>query len=255
MIFLDTPQVADAAEFFALEYALAVRRSTEEFYFFWQTPPTLMLGRNQVVEQEIDLSAAQRGNVAVRRRNSGGGTIYTDGGTLQISHLVQNPSDMSVQLAVETRRLADALCKLRIPAEFNSRNDILADGKKVSGAAGYSCGHCYLYHASLLWEADLPAITELLTVDEAKLKRHGRCSVRQRVTSLSRFCGWSLAEFSARLRAELAADCPHRPPTREEARSASRYEERIFSDPTWIMHGKATFGIDETNSRKEIITS
>lgn len=255
MIFLDTPQVADAAEFFALEYALAVRRSTEEFYFFWQTPPTLMLGRNQVVEQEIDLSAAQRGNVAVRRRNSGGGTIYTDGGTLQISHLVQNPSDMSVQLAVETRRLADALCKLRIPAEFNSRNDILADGKKVSGAAGYSCGHCYLYHASLLWEADLPAIAELLTVDEAKLKRHGICSVRQRVTSLSRFCGWSLAEFSARLRAELAADCPHRPPTREEARSASRYEERIFSDPTWIMHGKATFGIYETNSRKEIITS
>ena len=80
MILLDTPQVADAAEFFALEYALAVRRSTEEFYFFWQTPPTLMLGRNQVVEQEIDLSAAQRGNVAVRRRNSGGGTIYTDGG-------------------------------------------------------------------------------------------------------------------------------------------------------------------------------
>lgn len=248
MIFLDTPQVADAAEFFALEYALAVRRSTEEFYFFWQTPPTLMLGRNQVVEQEIDLSAAQRGNVAIRRRNSGGGTIYTDGGTLQISHLVQNPSDMSVQLAVETRRLAAALRSLGIPAEFNSHNDILADGKKVSGAAGYGCGNCYLYHASLLWEADLSAIDALLTVNEAKLKRHGICSVRQRVTSLSRFCGWSFAEFSARLRTVLAADCPHRPPTPGEAQSANRCKERIFADPTWIMHGKGIPELSEKTS-------
>ena len=86
---------------------------------------------------------------------------------------------MSVQLAVETRRLAAALRSLGIPAEFNSHNDILADGKKVSGAAGYGCGNCYLYHASLLWEADLSAIDALLTVNEAKLKRHGIRSVRQ----------------------------------------------------------------------------
>ena len=248
MILLETPQAADAAEFFALEYALAAGRTPEEFCFFWQTPPTLMLGRNQAAEQEINLAAARRENVAVRRRNSGGGTIYTDGGTLQISHLVPDSPDISVQLAVETRRLAAALCKLGIPAEFNSRNDILVDGRKVSGAAGYGCGSSYLYHASLLWEADLSAIAALLTVDEAKLERHGIRSVRQRMTSLSRFCGWSFAEFSARLRAVLAADCPHRPPTPGEAQSANRCKERIFADPTWIMHGKGIPELSEKTS-------
>ena len=240
MVRLIEADYRDAAEYFSLEYALATRPDAPEFYSFWQTPPTLMLGYNQSAAQEVDLAAVLRRGVAIRRRRSGGGTIYTDGGTLQMTHLIPDSPDLSRQLAVETGRLAAALCKLGIPAEFNDRNDILVDGRKVSGAAGYGCGNRYLYHASLLWEVDPDAVGELLTVDPGKLRRHGIRSVRQRMANLSHFTGLSFGEFAGRLRDELLPpeyETVSPAPTDEAA--AREALKRTFGDRDWIMRGDA----------------
>lgn len=238
MILLDVSNFSDAADFFALEYAIAVTSPQDEFYFFWTTPPTLMLGRNQIAEQEINLNEATLRNIAIRRRFSGGGTIYTDKGTFLFSHLIINSSDISKQLALETQKLTNALCNLGIPASFNSRNDILINGQKVCGAAGYSYGKYYLYHTSLLWNANFSAIDQLLTVEISKMKRHGIQSVHQRVTSISDFCDMPFEEFKRRLSEEIVSSDPQsRFPNAEEIALMTEYKQRFFANEQWNMLG------------------
>jgi lipoate-protein ligase A len=58
---------------------------------------------------------------------------------------------------------------LGVPAELSGRNDILAEGRKISGNAQYVSGARIVSHGTLLYNTDLEEIGKALRVKASKL--------------------------------------------------------------------------------------
>ena len=83
------------------------------------------------------------------------------------------------------RPVIDTLAGYGVSAALKGRNDIVIDGRKISGLAqyikdGYICSHC-----SLLFRTDLEKLERCLTVDKSKYTTKAITSVRSRVANIS----------------------------------------------------------------------
>lgn len=186
MRYVESPSV-NPYERFAIEtYLLNERLAGEGFLIFWRTEPTLMLGRNQNAQAEINGAYAREHGIHVVRRLSGGGTIYTDLNTWQYSYILKKEGG-GVDFEPYTRRVAGALRALGVPASFSGRNDVTAGGRKISGSAQYIAKDRMIHHGSLLYATDLERMARALTVSGDKLVSKGIQSVRQRVANISEF--------------------------------------------------------------------
>lgn len=152
-------------------------------FFVWQSPPTVICGRNQIVEQEVNLSYCRERGIAVVQRRSGGGCVYSDRGNGMVSMIVR-PGPVEEVFPRQMERIALFLRSLALPAEVSGRNDILVDGRKVSGNAYCKTPHADIVHGTLLFDVDLDAMQLAITPSAAKLDRHGVASVRARVANL-----------------------------------------------------------------------
>ena len=156
----------------------------EESFFMWRVAPTVIIGRNQVLENEVNMEYCRKAGVLVVRRKSGGGCVYSDMGNLMIS-FISDRGDVSAVFDRYMSALAASLCDLGLPAVASVRNDIMVDGRKVSGNAFHQLPDRSIVHGTLLYSTDLEALTEAIRPPVEKLQRHGVESVRQRVMNLS----------------------------------------------------------------------
>lgn len=75
----------DPAWNLALDEALARGGEPLPVLRIWQNAPSVVLGRFQDVTQAVDLTACARDGVRVVRRATGGGAVYTEAGTLNVT--------------------------------------------------------------------------------------------------------------------------------------------------------------------------
>ena len=155
-------------------------------FFVWRVEPTVIFGRNQVLENEVNLEYCSEHGVDVVRRKSGGGCVYSDLGNIMVSY-VSRRGDVSEVFDRYMTALTEALRALGVPAEKSGRNDIMLDGRKISGNAFHQLPDRSIVHGTLLYSTDLEALTEAIRPPEEKLRRHGVESVRQRVLNLSEY--------------------------------------------------------------------
>ena len=80
--------------------------------------------------------------------------------------------------------VAEVLRALGLPAVTTAHNDILVDGRKVSGNACYALPNATIVHGTLLYDVNLEALTKAITPTQDKLAKHGVASVRQRVANI-----------------------------------------------------------------------
>ena len=173
--------------YLAMEEYLA-RNMTDEVFLVWQAPPAVIVGRNQLIETEVNLGYCREHGIQVFRRKSGGGCVYSDMGNLMVS-CITDGNDVPFIFETYMRRLALFLCTTGIRAEVSGRNDILVNGRKVSGNAFYSMHGRNIMHGTLLWNSDLTAMEQALTPSSSKLRSKGVGSVRQRVANLKEAYG------------------------------------------------------------------
>lgn len=171
---------------FALEYYLITEKQLPEdqIFIFWRTEPTLMVGKYQNTIEEINQDYAQKNGIKVVRRITGGGTIYTDMGGWQFSFITRGQAE-SIDFKRYIGPVIEGLKKLDVPAEFNSRNDLVIHGKKFSGNAQCMLNGYTLHHGSLLFNTDFEQMVKSLTVDDYKIISKGIKSVKERVTNIS----------------------------------------------------------------------
>lgn len=158
----------------------------EEAFFVWQSVPTVIIGRNQVLENEVNIDYCSTHAIQVYRRKSGGGCVYSDLGNIMMSY-ISGRGDVSAVFDRYLSALTASLCSLGLPAERSGRNDVLVEGKKVSGNAFHQLPDRSIVHGTLLYSTDMDALTESIRPPLEKLERHGVESVRQRVMNLSGF--------------------------------------------------------------------
>ena len=112
--------------------------------------------------------------------------MYSDLGNIMLSY-VSGRGVVSEVFDRYMTALADALRALGVPAEKSGRNDILVEGRKVSGNAFHQLPDRSIVHGTLLYSTDLEALAEAIKPPVEKLQRHGVESVRQRVMNLSEY--------------------------------------------------------------------
>ena len=172
----------DLAFWLAMEEYVAKNIEGEAF-FVWRVAPTVIIGRNQILEAEVNLDYCRRNRVKIIRRKSGGGCVYADPGNIMISY-VSPRGDVTEVFDRYLSSLAACLSTLGIAAVKSGRNDILVEGRKVSGNAFHQLPDRSIVHGTLLYETDFDELEEAIRPPVEKLERHGIASVRQRVGNL-----------------------------------------------------------------------
>lgn len=180
--------------YLAMEEYVAHCIDEKECFFMWQVAPTVIIGRNQVLEAEVNLPYCQEHDIAIFRRKSGGGCVYSDWGNIMFSY-VKAGNSVGFIFDSYMRRITFALQKAGIPAMMSGRNDILIDGRKVSGNAFYQLPDKGIVHGTMLFDTNFDHLENSITPSDKKLQSKGVQSVRQRVTNLKEHTSMSAEEF------------------------------------------------------------
>ena len=205
--YLETGSV-DPCYNLALEEHILETRREEDWLLLWQNANTVVVGLNQNTAEEIDPSFVEAHGIVVVRRMTGGGAVYHDLGNLNYSFITDTGDTETLSIARFCEPVCRALASLGVQAETSGRNDILVDGKKVSGVAQRISGRRILHHGTLLFDSDPDMIAGALRADPAKFVSKSAKSVRSRVGMLRDYLpeGTDLQTFWTRLRDELTAD-------------------------------------------------
>ena len=160
-----------------------VERVQEPTLFTWVVAPTVIFGRHQVREQEVNEAYCKAHGIRVVQRQSGGGCVYADEGNVMVSYI--SPSTHNQEVFDEFLiMLSSAFRQLGYDAVTTEHNDILVNGRKVSGTACYTTPTGTVVHASILYDVNLEALEQAITPTAEKLAKHAVQSVRQRVANL-----------------------------------------------------------------------
>ena len=155
----------------------------EPVVFTWIVPPTVIYGRHQDRQQEVNEAYCAAHGVQVVQRQSGGGCVYADNGNLMVSFV--SPSAHSQEVFEQfLLMLSRALQQLGYQAVTTAHNDIMVAGRKVAGTACYTTPTGTVVHASMLYDVCLDALEQAITPSKTKLLKHAVSSVRQRVINL-----------------------------------------------------------------------
>lgn len=155
----------------------------KEILFLWQSRPTVIFGRHQDMQVEVNIPWCEANGVEMYRRKSGGGCVYSDEGNLMLSYITtQKEPQMVFQHYLDM--LSGVLRQLGLEAVSSSHNDVMIGEKKVSGNACFAGKEATIVHGTLLWRSNMDNLTQAITPSEEKLAKHAVKSVRQRVGNL-----------------------------------------------------------------------
>lgn len=218
------------------EFCLESLPIDEPVFYLWQNRPAVIVGLNQEVNTEVNIDYLNKNNIALVRRVTGGGAVYHDLGNLNYT-IVGRSEDLERDYPEYASILMKALQELGIPATLSGRNDILVDGKKVSGFAKRVCKNRLMVHGTLMYDVDLEVLPQALTPSASKLQSKGIASVRSRVANLREYLPEvaDIQAFSQRLEDILSrhyADAEYQLSS-EDLASIQRLTDEKFAQWEW----------------------
>ena len=220
--------------YFAVEEYVARHYTDDDYFIGWRVNPTVMLGRNQLIDNEVNTDYCKEHKIDIFRRKSGGGCIYADKGCIQFSYISRSVN-ANEAFAAYMQRMADLLKGLKIDAQLSGRNDILINGTKVSGCAFYQLSNRSVLHNSLLFDTQLDHLSNALTPAKEKLQSKGVASVRQRVTNVATYTQLDILAFMDYVRQEMCGT-EVLELTEEDMKGVAEIEKELASDN--FVYGK-----------------
>ncbi|WP_312096367.1 lipoate--protein ligase [Niallia sp.] len=188
MLFIDNKGITDPRINLAIEeYALKNLDINETFLLFYINEPSIIIGKNQNTIEEINTEYVESKGIHVVRRLSGGGAVYHDLGNLSYSFITKDDGDSFHNFRKFTEPVVQALKSMGVNAELSGRNDLLAEGRKISGNAQFSTRGRMFTHGTLLFDSEMDHIVSALKVKKDKIESKGIKSVRSRVANITEF--------------------------------------------------------------------
>jgi len=209
---------------------------------FWNNPRSVIVGRGQSLEHEVDRDFCRENDILVCRRISGGGAVYQDEGNLNISLVYSrgelgSPNDVREATRLLPSLIVESLGRNGLSGlTIDDSNGIYLDGYKVSGAASYITRDTVLVHSTLLVSANIENLEGSLIHSEEAQRRRSRYAPTMNLpafpietwkTNLVRLLE---ARFDATFRQDAL--------TSEEMKMAERLSRTMYSTEGWISEGK-----------------
>ncbi|MGM0838694.1 MAG: lipoate--protein ligase [Bacillota bacterium] len=188
MLFIDNKGITDPRINLAIEeYALKNLAIEDTYLLFYINEPSIIIGKNQNSVEEINTKYVEENGIHVVRRLSGGGAVYHDHGNLNFSFITKDDGESFHNFKKFTAPVVEALKSLGVDAEMSGRNDILAQGRKISGNAQFSTKGRMFSHGTLLFDSEIEHVVSALNVKKDKIESKGIKSIRSRVANIKEF--------------------------------------------------------------------
>jgi lipoate-protein ligase A len=189
---LDTGGLS-AAENMALDEGLLELKAEEKIpttlRFLQFSPPCVLVGYHQSVDEEIRLDYCRSNGIEINRRLTGGGALYW--GTKELGweiYISKNHPSVPARFEELYRKMGQSASRglrhLGVDACFRPRNDIEVQGRKISGTGGTELSGAILFQGTVLVDFDIDVMLRALRIPTEKLQEKEIESVKERVTSL-----------------------------------------------------------------------
>jgi len=183
----------DAFTNMAIDEAILIHRSKNKvpstIRLYGWIPPAVSIGYFQSLEDEVNLKKCKEFGVDFIRRITGGGAVFHDKEVTYSCVVPINnplmPSDILGSYKKICAGLVKGLSHLGIESSFVPLNDIISNGKKISGNAQTRKFHTILQHGTILIDTDVDKMFSLLKVPSEKLRDKMIKHVKERVTSIN----------------------------------------------------------------------
>jgi lipoate-protein ligase A len=176
----------------------AVARSGVPTLMLWVArPATVNLGYFQSVDSEVNVEEANRLGLGITRRPSGGGAVLFDGKQVYYSIIAGLDSGILPKgpracFLKASEGLVNALGELGLRGKFEGKNDVVVNGKKISGNAQTNRWGAKVQHGTLLLDFDIDKAARVLKIPVEKVEDKGikangtRGMIEERVTTLNK---------------------------------------------------------------------
>ena len=218
--------------YFALEeYILTHLLKDDETYFITWEIHGVVIGKNQLIENEVNLDFLREQNIDVYRRPTGGGCVYADHRNTMFS-IITKRKNTQFSFKTYLSKIIDSMKLLDVELTFSGRNDLLFEGKKISGNAFLQNKYGMLMHGTFLYDCDLETMVRAITPSDEKLVSKGIDSVRSRVTNLKPYLhGLTQEQLIKHFENTLTYQTYHL--SEEEVKKVNEMAKK-YEDPTWI---------------------
>ncbi|MGE0078658.1 MAG: lipoate--protein ligase [Bacteroidales bacterium] len=167
------------------EYLL--KHKQDDFFVIYRNAPSVIVGKHQNTNAEINHQFVRANQIPVVRRLSGGGTVYHDLGNVNFTFIMNGVEGQLVDFRKYTEPIIEILGGFGVEAYLGEKNDIRVDGKKISGNAEHIYKNRVLHHGTLLFQSDLDKLNEVISVDLSKYHDKAVKSVRSTVANIADF--------------------------------------------------------------------
>ena len=252
MLFIDNkgitnPQINLAIE----EYVLRNLGEDESYLLFYINEPSIIIGKNQNTIEEINTDYVESKGIKVVRRLSGGGAVYHDFGNLNFSFITKDDGDSFHNFKKFTEPVVQALKKMGINAELSGRNDLMVEGRKISGNAQFSTKGKMFSHGTLLFNSEMDHIVSALKVRKDKIESKGIKSVRSRVANISEFLHepMTMEQFRMELLKNIfegASEIPEYVLTEEDWEKINKLSQERYQNWEWNYGKSPNFDIQHS---------
>lgn len=211
-------------------------------FFTWK-PPAISIGYFQSLEEEVDLDVCKKFGIDYVRRITGGGAVFHD---KELTYSIVIPEDhfqIPKNILESYGRVCGAIIKglkqLGINSSYVPINDIVTDGKKISGNAQTRKAKTVLQHGTILMDVDVEKMFSLLKVPNEKIRDKLISDVKQRVTSVKYILGEEISfkKVAEAMRIgfeeEFNVELNEGSLTEEEREHTNKFEKEHFSTREW----------------------
>ena len=220
----------------AEEYLL--KQGNEDIFMLWQDTPSVVIGKHQRLRSEVDQEWAEREQVHIARRFSGGGTVYHDLGNVNLTFIETTPR--LPEFVTYLQRTLDFLNSMGLMATGGERLGIYLNGLKISGSAQCLYKDRVLYHCTLLYDTDLTALHQALNPepmadDEMLSSVYAVPSVRSEVTNIRRhLSAGTVTDFKEKAFQYFSKSQSVSAFTTEEIEAVNQLREEKYIQKEWI---------------------
>ena len=211
-------------------------------FYHWK-PSAISIGYFQSLTEEIDLEECRKHGIDYVRRITGGGAVFHENELTYSIVIPESHSEMPKNIMDSYGRICGAIMKglknFGIDSTYHPINDILSNGKKISGNAQTRKHKTVLQHGTVLLDVDVEKMFSILKVSDEKMIDKLVSDVKQRVTSAKHILNRDVSfdeivdDMEKGFGEEFNVELVDSKLTSEEEKLAVDFEENCFSKKEW----------------------
>lgn len=180
----------------AIDEAIAINAHETKIptlsFYSWE-PATVTIGYFQSMNAEVDIEKCKIQGIDFIRRITGGGAVFHDKEITYSFVCTEDSGVVSKDILESYRQICSGVIhgleNLGVQSQFAGINDIVTNGKKVSGNAQTRRHKAVLQHGTVLLDVDVERMFSILKVPNEKMRDKIISNVKERVCSVKSILG------------------------------------------------------------------